>query len=60
MFAFQWKRGAVMVKPWSIGIDPVVAGHAVCAERLLVFLAEGGIDLLVAVLADRLIEPGHP
>lgn len=59
MFAFQWKRSEVMVKLWSIGIDTIVAGQTVRAERLLVLLAEGGIDLLVAVPADCLIELGH-
>ncbi len=48
-----------MVKLWSIGIDAIVAGQAVCAEGLLMILAEGDIYLLVAVLADRSIEPGH-
>ena len=48
-----------MVKHGSIGIYAIVTGQAVRSERLLMFLAEGGIYLLVAVLTDCLIEPGH-
>ena len=49
-----------MIKIWSVGIDAIVAGQAIRTERLLMSLAERGTYLLVAVLADRFIEPGHP